>query len=51
MAEYWLVSAPGDPRPENTWEAIKEKTGGVSVTHKFNLPDLKVQVLGIHGHE
>ncbi len=42
MAEYWIISAPGDPRPEDTWGIIKEKTGGVSVNHKFNIPDLKV---------
>ncbi|XP_064384156.1 V-type proton ATPase subunit C 1-A-like [Halichondria panicea] len=45
MAAYWLVSAPGDPKPENTWGLIKEKTGGVSVNHKFNIPDLKVGTL------
>ena len=44
MAAYWLVSAPGDPRPEDTWGLIKEKTGGVSVNHKFNIPDLKVSL-------
>ncbi len=42
MAEYWLVSAPGDPSPHETWEKIKEQTGSLAINHKFNIPELKV---------
>ena len=46
MAEYWLVSAPGDPTPKETWEEIKDKTGTMSLVNKLTLPDLKVR----HGY-
>ena len=37
------MSAPGDPRPEDTWSSIKEKTSSLSVNHKFSIPsELKV---------
>ena len=42
MAEYWLVSAPGDPTPKDTWDGIKERTETLSLVNKFTLPDLKV---------
>ena len=42
MAEYWLVSAPGDPTLKETWEKIRDKTGTLSLVNKFSLPDLKV---------
>jgi len=43
MAEYWLVSAPGDPSPQDTWNYINEKTSGNSANHKFAIPnELKV---------
>ena len=43
MAEYWLVSAPGDPSPQDTWNYITEKTSTLSVNHKFCIPsELKV---------
>lgn len=42
MAEYWLVSAPGEPTPRETWEKIKEQTGSLSINHRFNIPELKV---------
>lgn len=41
-AEYWLVSAPGDPTPEDTWRAVNERTGNLSANSKFHIPDLKV---------
>ncbi len=44
MSEFWLVSAPGDPRPEDTWTLIKDKTSSLSVNYKFHIPsDLKVR--------
>ena len=43
MSEFWLVSAPGDPRPEDTWTLIKDKTSSLSVNYKFHIPsELKV---------
>ncbi len=43
MAEFWLVSAPGDPRPEDTWNLIKERTGSLTSSQKFTIPgELKV---------
>lgn len=44
MAEYWLVSVPGDPTPKDAWERIKDKTATMSLVNKFSLPDLKVIV-------
>ena len=42
MAEYWLVSVPGDPTPRQSWEFMNEKTNSISSNYKFNIPDLKV---------
>lgn len=42
MTEFWLISAPGSKTPQQTWEACKAKTEGLSVNYKFNLPELKV---------
>ena len=42
MAEYWLVSAPGEATPEDTWALINEKTASLATNHKLNIPDLKV---------
>ena len=46
MAEYWLVSAPGEATPEDTWALINEKTASLATNHKLNIPDLKVGVAG-----
>ena len=45
MAEYWLVSVPGDPTPKQSWEFMNEKTNSISSNCKFNIPDLKVLTL------
>ena len=42
MAEYLLVSAPGEPTPSKTWDLINEKTSNLSINNKFSIPDLKV---------
>lgn len=43
MSEFWLVSAPGDPKPEDTWTLIKDRTSSLSVNYKFHIPsELKV---------
>ena len=52
MAEYWLVSVPGDDTPKQAWEFIDEKTKSISANHKFHIPDLKVlkfNMLGLIG--
>lgn len=43
MSEFWLISAPGAKTTQQTWEACKAKTDGLSVNYKFNIPELKVQ--------
>lgn len=46
MSELWLVSAPGDPKPEDTWTLIKDRTSSLSVNYKFHIPsELKVNQL------
>lgn len=48
MSEFWLVSAPGDPNPEDTWTLIKDRTSSLSVNYKFHIPsELKVGTLDI----
>ena len=46
MAEYMLVSAPGEPTPERTWGLINEKTNSLSINNKFSIPELKVSLDG-----
>lgn len=48
MSEFWLISAPGEPTCQETFERLNRATGGdvnLSVNHKFNIPDLKVGTL------
>lgn len=42
MAEYMLVSAPGEPTPKKTWDLINERTSSLAINNKFSIPDLKV---------
>lgn len=45
MNEFWLISAPGDPTCQQTWERMNQlthKQHGVSDNFKFHMPDLKV---------
>ena len=42
MAEFWLISAPGDRSPQQTWEKCKVATKDLSMNYKFSLPELKV---------
>ncbi|XP_065654017.1 V-type proton ATPase subunit C isoform X2 [Hydra vulgaris] len=46
-SEFWLISAPGDKTPQQTFEALKLKTEnqGLSLNYKLNLPELKVGTL------
>lgn len=45
VLEFWLISAPGDPTPQQTFDALnsnlmKNKTLGSA--YKFHIPELKV---------
>ena len=42
MAEFWLISAPGDRSPQQTWEKCKVATKDLSLNYKLILPELKV---------
>lgn len=46
MAEYWLISAPGDKTCQQTWETmnnVTSKQNSLCVNYKFHIPDLKVR--------
>ncbi|XP_065072094.1 V-type proton ATPase subunit C 1-B-like [Rhopilema esculentum] len=45
MAEFWLISAPGDRSPQQTWEKCKVATKDLSLNYKLILPELKVGTL------
>ncbi|KAF2900784.1 hypothetical protein ILUMI_05402 [Ignelater luminosus] len=48
MAEYWLISAPGDKTCQQTWETMNNltsKQNSLSINYKFHIPDLKVGTL------
>lgn len=44
MAEYWLVSVPGDTKDgQSSWESLKAQINPLSNIWKFHIPgDLKV---------
>lgn len=45
MAEYWLISAPGDKTPQQTYMNLKGRMTGLSPVFQLNLPELKVGTL------
>ncbi|XP_045175868.1 V-type proton ATPase subunit C 1-A-like [Mercenaria mercenaria] len=48
MAEFWLISAPGDKTCQQTFDKLNTVTSrqnNLSTNYKFNLPDLKVGTL------
>jgi len=48
MAEYWLISAPGDKTCQQTFETmnnVTSKQNNLCVNYKFHIPDLKVGTL------
>ncbi|CAG5132815.1 unnamed protein product [Candidula unifasciata] len=51
LSEYWLISAPGDKTPQQTYDklcqALKSGNDKLAETFKFNIPDLKVGTLDI----
>ena len=44
MTEYWLISVPGNPAPNDSWEELVEKTAHLSSHAKFVIPELKVSL-------
>lgn len=51
MTEYWVISAPGEKTPQNTFERLNSQTSTgsekLSENHKFNIPELKVGTLDV----
>lgn len=43
--DVWLVSAPGEKTPQETWDRLQGSTSSISTNYKFNVPDLKVGTL------
>lgn len=43
--EIWLVSAPGEKSPQETWDRLQSSTSSISSNYKFTVPDLKVGTL------
>lgn len=45
MAEYWLISVPGEKTLQQSWETLNNATMRnqvLSTNYKFAIPDLKV---------
>jgi len=50
MAEFWLISAPGEKTPQQTWEVMNNVTSrqnSLSQNYKFPIPELKVGTLDV----
>ncbi|XP_068722243.1 V-type proton ATPase subunit C-like [Montipora capricornis] len=45
MSEYWLISAPGDKTPQQTYISLKGRMTGLSPVFQLHLPELKVGTL------
>ena len=49
--EYWLISAPGQSTPQQTYDKLNKATSGqgggnvLSRNYKFHIPELKVGTL------
>jgi len=42
MSEFWMISAPGQKTPQQTYESCRAKCEELSMIYKFSLPELKV---------
>lgn len=46
LNEYWLISAPGEKSPQQTFDrlnqAVKSGSDKLAEIYKFNIPELKV---------
>lgn len=40
--DLWLISAPNEGSPQETWDKLCRATGNMSVNNKLSIPDLKV---------
>lgn len=40
--EVWIISVPGEKTPQESWDRLQVATSSLSVSSKFNVPDLKV---------
>ncbi|KAG7325757.1 hypothetical protein KOW79_010682 [Hemibagrus wyckioides] len=50
MAEFWLISAPGEKTCQQTWDRMNAATihaNNLSTNNKFTIPDLKVGTLDV----
>ncbi|KAK3594055.1 hypothetical protein CHS0354_040817 [Potamilus streckersoni] len=50
MAEFWLISAPGDKTCQQTFDKLNlhvSQNNNLSINYKFNIPDLKVGTLDV----
>lgn len=41
-SEYWLISAPGDKTPQQTYVHLKGRMNGLSPVFQLHIPELKV---------
>jgi hypothetical protein len=49
MAEYWLISVPGEPTAQQAFDNLNGATtkAGLANNTKFHVPDLKVNFFQI----
>jgi V-type H+-transporting ATPase subunit C len=50
ITEFWLISAPGEKTPQQTWEMLNSVTArqnNLCTNYKFHVPDLKVGTLDV----
>jgi len=53
MAEFWLISAPGDKTCQQTFDKLCRSTqsqNSISTNYKFAIPDLKVNIISDSYH-
>lgn len=43
--DFWLISAPGEKTPQETWEKLNRSVSSLATPCKFNIPNLKVGTL------
>lgn len=45
LNEIWIISVPGEKTPQESWDRLQAATSSLSVSNKFNVPDLKVNLI------
>lgn len=43
--DFWLISAPGEKTPQETWEKLNRTVSSLATPCKFSIPNLKVGTL------